>query len=83
MDVAGSLTDDLQELNLDRPTKALKVRDLVSNGTFSLFRFCKKDRFKRLFVFIRSFDFQSTEELERLTVDEKLTDIERAVYLLR
>ncbi|XP_070181609.1 serine/threonine-protein phosphatase 4 regulatory subunit 4-like [Littorina saxatilis] len=47
MDVTD-LTDDLQELNLDRPTKPLK----------------------------------SSEELDRLTVDEKLTDIERAVYLL-
>ena len=26
---------------------------------------------------------QSPEEIERLTVDEHLTDIERAVYLLR
>ena len=36
MDVPGSLTDDLQELNLDRPTKALKVRKLVSYGTFGM-----------------------------------------------
>jgi hypothetical protein len=29
------------------------------------------------------FHFQSSEELEELTVDEQLSDIERAVYLLR
>ncbi|XP_021373715.1 serine/threonine-protein phosphatase 4 regulatory subunit 4-like isoform X1 [Mizuhopecten yessoensis] len=43
-----SLADDLQDLQLDRPTEGLK----------------------------------STEELEKLTVDEQLSDIERAVYLL-
>lgn len=48
MDIAGNLTDEFQELNLDRPAKAAK----------------------------------SLEEIEKLTVDEKLTDIERAVYLL-
>jgi hypothetical protein len=29
------------------------------------------------------FNFQSNEELDKLTVDEQLSDIERAVYLLR
>ncbi|XP_076441962.1 serine/threonine-protein phosphatase 4 regulatory subunit 4-like isoform X2 [Babylonia areolata] len=49
MDGPGVLIDELEELNLDRPTtKPLKT----------------------------------SEELESLTVDEKLTDIERAVYLL-
>ncbi|XP_061165811.1 serine/threonine-protein phosphatase 4 regulatory subunit 4-like isoform X2 [Saccostrea echinata] len=43
-----SLAEDLQDLQLDRPTKGLK----------------------------------SVEELEKLTVDEHLSDIERAVYLL-
>ncbi|KAK3092421.1 hypothetical protein FSP39_002640 [Pinctada imbricata] len=48
MDATTSLAEDLQDLQLDRPTKGLK----------------------------------STEELEKLTVDEHLSDIERAVYLL-
>lgn len=29
------------------------------------------------------FAFQTAEEIERLTVDEKLNDVDRAVYLLR
>lgn len=34
---------------------------------------------RRLCVFF----FQTAEEIEKLTVDEDLNDIERAVYLLR
>ena len=35
-----------------------------------------------LFI-LRFAELQSAEELERLTVDEKLQPVERAVYLLR
>ena len=36
-----------------------------------------------IYIYFFFFFFQSNEELDKLTVDEQLSDIERAVYLLR
>lgn len=58
------------------------LRDLTTKGLRDLTKKGLRDLTKNT-IFSLPLVFQSAEELERLTVDEKLGDLERAVYILR